>query len=207
MNHVLDFFRLSEAVPLILLICLLHFVGGQICGDHAAPRWWARGFAAAGFLFYAALAIDAWQPRTPSDFLTAGLQALLAMGTVHGLALVTLPIIRFMYVHVWAEPLQRQRACAEEQARRRQADQREREAEQRRQEKSEQKAQDERRRQEELANRPPPPTREERLASAQQRYDATLRMLASAGLDDTELQSARERAKQKYLREVDEIMQ
>ncbi len=52
----------------------------------------------------------------------------------------------------------------------------------------------------------PPPTREELLTAAQQRYQNTLRLLATANLDDMELRSARERAKQQYLRELDEVM-
>lgn len=206
MNDVLDFFRLSEAGPLILLICLLWFVGGQIAGEHAAPRWWARGFAAAGFLSYAAFAIDRWGPRTPSEFLTVGLQALLAMGTVHGLALVTLPVVRFLYVHLWATPLERHRARAKERDQKVEAERQKREAAAQEQQDRERKAELERRKKEEIANRPPPPTRQERVAAAQQRFEATLRMLSTAGLDDTELQAARERAKQQYLRELDEAI-
>jgi hypothetical protein len=206
MNDVLEFFRLSEAVPLVLLICLLRFVGGQIAGEHAAPRWWARGFAAAGFLSYAIAGIALWEPKTPHDFLRVGAQAVLAMGTVHGLALVTLPVVRFLYLQLWAMPLERQRLLAEERARKAESEKRTREAAERQKAERDQKVEEERRKQEEIANRPPPPTREERIAAAQERFDKTLALLASAKLDDTELRAAKERAKQQYLRELDEAM-
>ncbi len=50
------------------------------------------------------------------------------------------------------------------------------------------------------------PTREERLATAQQTYEKKLRVLSAAGLDDIELKTAHEKAKQQYLRELDEVM-
>ncbi len=165
MRSVLEFFSLKDAVPLILLICLLRFVGSQIAGEGTAVYWWARGFAAAGFLFYAVAGIDTFEPRTPQDFLTVGVQALFAMGTAQGLALVTLPIVRFLYVHLWATPLERARVLAEERARRAEQEEREREAAERERQERERKAEEERRRQEEIANRPPPPTREERITN------------------------------------------
>ena len=60
--------------------------------------------------------------------------------------------------------------------------------------------------QEEAANKPPPPTREELLKAAKERHDATLKLLESAALDDIELCAAQAKAKQQYLRELDEAM-
>lgn len=53
---------------------------------------------------------------------------------------------------------------------------------------------------------PPQPTRSERAASARERYEEKLRTLEKAGLDDVELNAAREQAKQAYTRELDEIL-
>ncbi len=53
---------------------------------------------------------------------------------------------------------------------------------------------------------PPPPTREERLAAAKQRYESSLQMLASAGLDEIEFKAAQEKAKQQYLRDLDGVL-
>ena len=53
---------------------------------------------------------------------------------------------------------------------------------------------------------PPTPTRDELAAHAKQRYESTLRMLETAGLDATELTSAQAAAKQKYLRDLDELV-
>ena len=206
MRDVLQFFNLGDALPLLLLIWLLHFVGGQMNGDNAAVVWWARGVAAAGFLFYAGGGIATWTPTKAVGFLTVGLQALLAMGTAHGLALVILPVLRFFYQHLWAQPLERQRVLAEDRARRVAAENEKLAVAAQHQAARERRAEEERRKQEEIARRPPPPSREERLTAARKRYDHTLHLLASASLDDTELHAARERAKQQYLREMDEVM-
>lgn len=205
MKDVLEFFSVDHALSLLLLIELLEFVGGRI-GDSQSISWWARGFAAAGFLFYAAAGIENFAPRTPQEFLKIGVQALFAMGTSHGLALVTLPTVRFLYLHLLAMPLERSRAAVEQRARESEHEQQEREREERAQLERQQKTAEERRKQAELANRPPPLTREQRMASAQERYDATLALLASALLDETELRAAKERAKQQYLRDLDEAM-
>lgn len=52
----------------------------------------------------------------------------------------------------------------------------------------------------------PPPTREELLKAANERYEAALRLLENANLDSTELRAAQEKAKQQYLRDLDEAM-
>lgn len=49
--------------------------------------------------------------------------------------------------------------------------------------------------------------REELAEAARVRYEATLRMLATAKLDQTELAAAGAKAKQDYLRELDRVMQ
>lgn len=206
MRNLLDFFSLKDTVPLILLICLLEFVGGRMTGESNAPRLWARRFAAAGFLLYACLAIAETEPATPSEFLSLSLQALLAMGTVRGLALVTLPVVRFLYLHAWAAPVQRQCAAEEQRARQAEALKRESEAAESIRAEQERKAEQQQRQDEEAASRPPPPTREDRMAAAKARYDAALGMLAKASLNDTELHAARERVKQQYLRELDEVI-
>ncbi len=206
MHDLLEFFSLRDVLPPLLLIGLLEFVGRQMAGDDGTVLWWARGFAAAGFLLYAGLGIDAWHPKRAGDCLELGVRALLAMGTVHGLARVTLPVLCFLYHHLWARPLTNRRARAEERARQAAAEQVAREAAEREQAERARRADEERRRQEEIARRPPPPTREERLAAAKQRYETSLHLLASAGLDEIERKAAQERAKQQYLRDIDGVM-
>ena len=206
MNDVLRFFNLGDLVPLLLLIWLLEFVGKQMGGDDTTVLWWARGFAVAGFLLYAGLGIDALHPKRAGDFLEVGVRALLAMGTVHGLARVTVPVICFLYRHLWATPLANQRVWAEERERRASAEKSARETAQRAQTERDRLAEEERRRQEEIAKRPSPPTREELLAAAKQRYEASLQMLSSAGLDEIELKAAQEKAKQQYLRDLDGVL-
>jgi hypothetical protein len=52
----------------------------------------------------------------------------------------------------------------------------------------------------------PAPTREEVVQAAKQRYEDTLRLLENANLDSTEQRAAQEKAKQQYLRDLDEAM-
>ncbi len=206
MHDLLEFFTLRDTIPLVLLIGLLQFVGSQMAGNNSTVLWWARGCAAAGFLLFAGLGIEAWRPTRAGDFLALGVRALLAMGTIHGLARVTVPAICFLHLHLWATPLKNQRAWAEERARQAAAEKDAREKAERERVERERLAEEVRRRQEEIARRPPPPNREELVAAAKQRHESILRTLESAGLDETELRAAREKAKQQYLRELDEAM-
>ena len=104
MHQLLDFFSLNDWLPLILLICLLYFVGRQVAGDSAADRWWARGFGIAGFLFYVGAGIARWGVRTPTGIFQICVQATFAMATVFGAALVTVPIVRFLHEQLWTRP-------------------------------------------------------------------------------------------------------
>jgi hypothetical protein len=56
------------------------------------------------------------------------------------------------------------------------------------------------------ANRPPPPSREQLSNEARERYDAALRLLDTARLDEAEMHAARQAAKQRYLRELDRAL-
>src|SRR5438045_3658529 len=116
MHDILEFFSLKDTLQLVLLIWLLWFVGTRMGGDNATVLWWARGCAAAGFFFYVGLGIDAWHPTRAGDFLALGIRALLAMGTVHGLARVTVSIVCFLYQYLWVKPKAHQRALAEKKA-------------------------------------------------------------------------------------------
>jgi hypothetical protein len=54
---------------------------------------------------------------------------------------------------------------------------------------------------------PPPPTREELEAAVRKKYEDRLRLLDAAKLADAERQAAYERAKQQYLRDLDELLE
>jgi hypothetical protein len=50
------------------------------------------------------------------------------------------------------------------------------------------------------------PTTAELAAMAKAKYEATLRMIAQAKLDEAEREAAKLKAKQRYLRDLDEVM-
>lgn len=54
---------------------------------------------------------------------------------------------------------------------------------------------------------PPPLTREDRALAAKRRYEETLRLLEGANLDELEQKAARDQAKQKYLRDIDGLVE
>ncbi|MFO0826137.1 MAG: hypothetical protein U0792_23975 [Gemmataceae bacterium] len=53
---------------------------------------------------------------------------------------------------------------------------------------------------------PPPPTKEERVAAARAVHEQTLALIAKAGLSESELHAATEKAKQDYLKQLDGIL-
>jgi len=205
MIDFLSFFSVRNSVPLILLIVVLHLVAQHVGADDPTPRWWGRGFACAGFATYAALAINVLAPATPWDFLQLSVQAVFAMGTVHGLALIALPLARFLYRHVWDLYVEH-RLVKEQEARRAELEREERERAMQQQIERERWAAEQEQKPEPAAPPPPPLTIEERIAAAKNRYEETLRLLANAHLDEAELKAAQERAKQKYVHELDEVM-
>ncbi len=204
--NVMEFFSPREVFPLGLLIVLLRVVGGQMAGDSKVIQRCAQGGAAAAFLLYAGCGLDYFRPAEPVDYLDLTFRAVLAMGVAHGVVRVTMPAAHYLYVNLWAEPVAQHRAWAAARARK------EAHEKQTREEAEEVRAEQQRladhvqKQREEVANRPPPPSREERLAAAKEQYEATIRMLEAAGLDDIELRAASRKAKQSYLREVDRIM-
>jgi hypothetical protein len=206
MRAFLEFFGLREAIATLLLMGLLHFVGGKMSSEVEGPRRWARGLAAVAFLLYGALGIATFDPRSPSEFLTIGVQAVLAMGTIRGLALATLPILHYVYRHSWAIPEERRRTAEQERSRRAEERHRANVAAQAASDAAARQAEEQRRRDAEAATRPPPPTREQRLAEAKARYEAAIATLDKAGLDENELRGARDRAKQQYLKEIDQVI-
>ncbi len=207
MSHAfLQFFDLRDAVQLVLLICLLRFVGQQMGEANHLMYWSARTCGVVIFALYVWLGIEAWNPRRAEEFLSLGVRALLAMGIAHALARIVLSILLFFYRILWLKPLAQQRAWAQELARRSAAAKAAlAEAEQRQAEQL-QLAELQRQREEELARRPPPPTREELMAAAKQRYESRLHALSAADLDELELRTAKEKAKQQYLREIDGVI-
>jgi|ERR1051326_705910 hypothetical protein len=206
MHDVLEFFNFRDTVPLILLICLLEFVGRQMSGSDPTVLWWARAIAGAAFLGYAGCAIDTYEPQIAAEFLTVAVRSLLAMGNAHGLARVTVPVVCFFYRHLVAEPLASQRRLAAQREARQAQEKSQREFAERERVKRDHEAEEKRRKEEEFANKPPPPTRQELMAAAKKRFDETLAMLPTAGLDEVELKAAQDKAKQQFLRELAEAM-
>jgi hypothetical protein len=54
--------------------------------------------------------------------------------------------------------------------------------------------------------KPKPPTRAERIALAKAKHETAVAMLEDSGLSDTELRAGKEKAKQEYLRELDQVL-
>lgn len=57
-----------------------------------------------------------------------------------------------------------------------------------------------------LASLPPPPTKEQLFEEARTRHQSTVRLITDAGLNEVEIAAALEKAKQKYLQDMDRLM-
>lgn len=187
MSEFLDFVNLEEALPLLVLVLLLWFLGSQMTESDSVSQRWTWRIAAAALLLYAAAGIVAWTPARPTEFVTLVLRAALAAGLARGISMILLPPLRFLYqqlsLHLAVKPKpQRQLVPTDIPLR-------------------------EERPSSPPETPPPSPTPEERAAAALARYEAKLQLLDQARLDETELRTAREHAKQLYLRELDELIQ
>jgi hypothetical protein len=213
MTTMLEFFRLDEAVPLIMLIAMLRFVGTQLGANDPLIERIARGVAAVGFLGFVAGAIEIVRPVTPSQWLGLTVRAIFAMGMAHSLARVLLPVLVFLYLHLVKKPAEAHRVWAEQEQRRVEmaAEEQQRQAVRTAAEvhgeqlRHHREAVEHQRRDEE-ARRPPPPTREEKAAALKQRYDQGIEMLRAVPLDDIERHAAHEKLKQQYLRDLDGLL-
>ena len=102
MSEFLDWFSLSELFPLVMLIFLLIFIGGQMAQHDSGTYRRARRFSAAVFLLYAGMGIYSWSPSGATDFVVLLLRAALAAGVGFGLALLLLAPAIFVIEHVQA---------------------------------------------------------------------------------------------------------
>ncbi len=179
---MLDFVSLDEVVPLVLLMALLGFVGCQASGK--VESQWAARVGLIAFLAFAAAGWSEWQPESPAEFATLALRALMAAGLAAAASAVVLPVITYAVSSIAALfPKQPPKPEPVAQPKK------------------------------ELPEEPvivepvaPPLTGEEKAAAAKKKYEAKLAMLDAAGLDPTERHSAGEKAKQDYLRELDDAM-
>jgi hypothetical protein len=188
METVLNFVDLHEFVPLVLLICLLYCVGQQMVTPNSGTLRWARRLAAVSFIAYGIAAIATFGPDSVTEFFWIAFRSLLASGLVLGLALILLPVVVFVFHHTLARAFATEQTPIPE---------------------PEPEPEPPVQPVEEVTPEPPPvvppPTAAELAATAKQRYEGTLRLLADAGLDDQELRSGQERAKQVYLRDLEEV--
>lgn len=87
---MLELINPDEFLPLVVLIFLLAFIGGQMTRSDSETYQKARRITAAVFLLYTGMAIYAWSPSGATDLLVIILRASLAAGMAFGLSLVTL---------------------------------------------------------------------------------------------------------------------
>src|SRR5438552_428668 len=90
---LLDWFTLDDIVPLIVLICLLIFIGGQMTRPTADTRRITRRVAYTTFVLYAGTALYSWGASGPVHVLGIVLRASLATGLAFGLTMIAIPSI------------------------------------------------------------------------------------------------------------------
>lgn len=128
MYQVLDLINLDEFVPLLVLICLLLIIGGQMTRPDLAMHQLARRLSAGTLLLYAAMGICTWQPLSVSDLLVILVRAILATGVVYGVATILLPVFQYVLGGTMSAIVQRNRQRAAESRQRAEQERAQREA-------------------------------------------------------------------------------
>lgn len=197
----------------LILAGLFLVVGSPLTRERGRAR---KAGCALGFLAAAGDAAYLWGEHEPTTVSQVANVALLAL--IFGLLATTagwvaFGVLEFVHEHTLGRLLEAARRRREEAKRAREHAEwqamelaEKEEAMRLRREEAERAAEERRRERERLANLPPPPTREQLAAAAKERYEKTLRLLEGAGLSEIELQAGREHAKQKYLKEIHEVM-
>ncbi len=176
----------EDTVPLFFLMLIVISVG-SVTKEGPLARHWAGGIATVCFLFCGAM----WVRGSGWEMLLGGIQSLIMMGFAFGLTLMTFSLAEAMYVHLWKLP----RLAAELERQRRESEKHVEEIV-----KTEEKPVPP------PPPLPPPPTKEERMKDAKERHDTTNSRLDAAGLDPTELNAAKLKERQRYLKELDTIL-
>jgi flagellar biosynthesis/type III secretory pathway M-ring protein FliF/YscJ len=202
MKTVLHLLTGGDLCSLGLLILILTFVGQKMAATSPWALRWGWRIAAGAFVAFCVWGSLFYRPTDAQTLAWIACRGLFAAGLALGPAWIVLAILGFIFetmVKPAIDKAEEMAAQAEQDRKQRQRDAEEAERRRREQEEYE-------RRQRERVPAPPPATREERAKAARERYEERLRMADHAALDDVERQAAREEAKRKYLREIDEAM-
>lgn len=93
MMSVLDWINLDDLLPLVVLIGLLIFIGGQMTRPTPETNRITRRVGYITWVLYAGTALYSWDVSGPMDFVGVALRASLATGLVYGLTLIVIPAI------------------------------------------------------------------------------------------------------------------
>jgi hypothetical protein len=187
-NKALDWFRLDDWFPLLALAFILTFIGERMAGSDHIVRTRTRWFAAFGFLLYTGFGIHVCGLSNPYTVVLITLRALLASAMAYGIGLILFSIVnalaifkRLVALMNWFWKLSKllPRMPKKKPVK--------------------------------IilpppAPRPAPPTAEERTEKARLRYQKRLQLIEKANLDPTEESAAKAKAKQTYLKEIDEVI-
>lgn len=102
MHSFLEWFRLEEFFPIVMISLLLVFISQQIMGPDSETYRRARYCTSAVFFLYAGMGIYAFVPASVTELLIIVVRALLASGFAYGLSLVTLGPAAFLIGRVRA---------------------------------------------------------------------------------------------------------
>ncbi len=182
---LLEWFSLDQFFAHLVLISLLVFVGSQMAPLEKAFAKVSRAIFVAGFLLYSCMGIDAWGIADVSEATLIVIRAILAGGTAYGLGLIGLSIVaaKLEYLRWMKEVLLQKEVKPPEPV-----------------------VMVEPPPEPEPLPLPPPPTRDELAERAKVIYQERLELIENAHLDALEERSAKERAKQTYLHEIDGLI-
>ena len=121
MSEILDWINPEEFFPLVVLICLLAFVGTQMTRPEARAHQWARRCSGWTFFAYTAAGLWEWGATGFGDLLAIAIRALLAAGFVGVVAMTMFPAVEYFkgVLGAWHDTWRRQAENAELQAKNR----------------------------------------------------------------------------------------
>lgn len=184
MNDLLDWFQLTEFIPIMALTFILTFIGKNMAADYEQVQRCNSWFTAIAFLIYASMGISEWGIWDATRAVVIAMRALLAAAVAYGVGSILFSVFFALWLQwevikpkpkrpVWIEPAPI--APIEKLP-------------------------------EPKPPPPPPPSPEERASRARTQYEERLELIAWANLGELEETAAKEKALQSYLKEIDKVI-
>lgn len=104
MDAVLDLISFDEFLPLLTLICVLHFMGIQMAHPSEQITLCAKRVTLLALVGYVSCGILTWRPGSAGEYLEIVVRALLASALVNGVAILLFSVVLAVHEHTLKQP-------------------------------------------------------------------------------------------------------